>query len=383
MQHVYMNYAATSCKKPPAVVKAVTRYVNENLHLNAGRNMPGLDAVNIALDARLAVCRFFNLQNPRQVLFTSGVTAALNMVLHGLLKAGDHVLATMIEHNAVARPLHLMQQQGLIEVSWLPCAPDGSLDPTILPSYIRPNTKALVASHASNVLGTILPIGQLFSEAKKYGLVTILDTAQTAGFLPIDAEQMQIDVLAFTGHKSLMGLEGIGGFALRPGVEKRIAPWMTGGTGSASESLEQPQFLPDKYEPGTQNTVGIVSLGTAIAELEGIGISAIQAEEQNKTARLLDGLACLPFTIHGTKDATKTAPVVSITLPGQDVGELAQTLYDTYGVVARSGLHCAPLAHQTAKTISTGTLRLSPGYFTTMQEIDYILEALAQIAGQV
>lgn len=376
---VYMNFAATTCQKPKRVTEAVTRYLNENMHLNAGRNPQALAEEEIALDARLALCGFFHIQNPRQVLFTPNSTTALNMVINGLLRPGDHVLTTSVEHNAVARPLRLLEQKGILEVTYLPCRADGSLSPEQIEPNLKANTRALVMNHASNVLGTILPVRECFSIAKSRGVVTVLDSAQTAGCLPIDMQADCIDVLTFTGHKGLMGLAGIGGFALSPATEEKISPWLCGGTGSASESLEQPDFLPDKFEPGTQNTIGILSLKEALAELAEIGLGAIKAREEQGMKRLLKGLSSLPVHLYGTKSAEKSVPVVSLNAPGKDPGELAQELFDQYGVIARSGLHCSPLAHRTAGSFPQGSLRLSLGFSTTDAEIDYAVEALRKL----
>jgi cysteine desulfurase family protein len=379
MNGVYMNAAATTYQKPPRVTEAVTRYLNENMHLNSGRNLQGLEEGGIALDARLALCGFFNVPNPRQVLFTPNVTTSLNIIINGLLRKGDHVLTTSVEHNAVARPLSLLDQKGLIEVTYLPCRCDGSLCPEQIEPLLRPNTKALIMNHASNVLGTVLPIRECFGIARKHGVVTVLDSAQTAGYLPIDMEADCIDVLAFTGHKSLMGLAGIGGFALWSGLEEKISPWLVGGTGSSSTSLEQPDFLPDKFEPGTQNTIGILSLKIALEEFGEIGLETMKTQEQKRMKRLLSGLSQLPVHVYGTADAEKSVPVVSLNAPGHDPGELAQALFERYRIIARSGLHCSPLSHKTAGSFPNGSLRLSPGYHTTDAEIDDVLAALGEL----
>lgn len=375
MRQIYLNYASTSPVKSPRVIDAVTGFLQENRHLNAGRNFEGLDDTVVSLKSRMAICKLFGVANPSYVIFTSGVTMSLNMILHGALSPGDHVLSTSVEHNAVARPLTQMEQSGLIKVTWLPCDPSGLLDPALVGKAVRKNTRLMVMSHASNVLGTIQPVAECFREAKSYGLLTVLDSAQTAGGIDIRMGE-EIDVLAFTGHKGLCGLAGTGGFALAPGVDKRIYPWLTGGTGSASHLLEQPDFLPDKYEPGTPNTVGILSLGAAVTELLELGVSTIREKETAITRRFIEGAKSLPVVVCGTGNAEQSMPVVSLDVPGVDLALLARRLYDDHGIITRSGLHCSPLAHRTAGTFPKGTLRFSFGRETTEEEIDTALAAV-------
>lgn len=378
MQEIYLNHASTSPVKSQRVIDALTTHLTRNLHLNAGRNFDGLQDNALALDCRMTLGRLLGVPNPARIIFTSGITAALNIILHGLLKKNDHVLATSLEHNAVARPLTLLQQHGTISITWLQCAPDGSLDPELINKSIRPNSKLLVMTHASNVLGTILPTDACFAMAKQHGLATVLDTAQTAGGLETKMNP-HTDILAFTGHKGLGGLAGIGGFALAKGMEQKIEPWLTGGTGSASDLFEQPDFLPDKFEPGTPNTVGILSLGAAVKELLEIGIETIREQEMTLTQRFIDGARTLPVAIHGPGDAKKSMPVVSLTAPGTDPATLARRLYEEFGIITRCGLHCSPLAHRTAGTFPEGTLRFSFGRETTEREIDAALAALATV----
>lgn len=381
MQSIYLNYASTSPSLSARVAAACTEYLQAPLHLNAGRSFEGLADTAIALNARTSLAGLLGASSPSHIIFTSGVTASLNMALHGLLQPGSHVLATGVEHNAVARPLALMQRQGLADITWLPCAPNGTLDPACIHAAVRPNTKLLVMTHASNVLGTLLPFEACFAIAKQYGLYTVLDAAQTAGALPLRMGP-HTDVLAFTGQKGLRGLAGVGGFAVSAGVAKQIHPWLAGGTGSASDKLEMPEYLPDRFEPGTQNTLGILSLGASVRELEQIGLEKIREQEKSLTRRFLDGACALPLTLHGTGDADTCMPVVSVSNPTHDAGVLARRLYDEYGILTRSGLHCAPLAHRTAGTFPAGTLRFSFGYDTTEAEIDASLSALETLLAQ-
>ncbi|GGC78839.1 selenocysteine lyase SclA [Enterococcus wangshanyuanii] len=381
-QPVYLNYAATSNQKFDTTIDELCAYLKENNSTNTNRSINTLGDLGSLFDARQVLADFFHAPDPAHVIFTSNATMALNMVLHGLLKPGDHVLTTMVEHNAVTRPLQLLETERNVVVTHLVCAKDGSLDPEQIETAIRGETKVLVMTHASNVLGTILPVKECFEKAKKHGIITILDSAQTAGILPINMEELSIDILTFTGHKSLMGLSGIGGFVLGKNIEKKIDPWLTGGTGSASHLLTQPDFLPDKFEPGTLNMLGIISLKSAVTEIQRLGLEQILMHERMLTKRFLDGVKGMPIEILGCQDAERSVPVVSLVSPKIDSGELAQRLADAFQIITRSGLHCAPLAHETAGTIKTGAVRFSFGWQTTTAEIDYALSALESVLSQ-
>lgn len=376
---IYLNHAATSNHKFEATISELCTYLQENNNNNANRSINGIEEQRILFEARQLIADFFHAPDPAHVVFTLNATMSLNIVLNGLLKSGDHVLTTMVEHNAVNRPLHLLENTKRVTVTRIVCAKDGSFDPSLIEQSIQPNTKILVMTHASNVLGTILPIKESFEQAKKYGLITVLDSAQTAGLLPIDLQKMSIDVLTFTGHKSLMGITGIGGFVLGEGVEEKIEPWLTGGTGSDSQSFEQPLFLPDKYESGTLNMLGIISLKSSIQEIQAIGVEKILIHERLLVAKFLTGLKKLPVQILGTQDAEKSVPVVSIVVPKMDSSVLAQELAMRFQIITRSGIHCSPSAHETAGTLETGAVRFSFGWETTRAEIEYALSALEEI----
>ncbi|MCC8167388.1 MAG: aminotransferase class V-fold PLP-dependent enzyme, partial [Planctomycetes bacterium] len=337
-------------------------------------------AARTAFESRIAVAEFFGAASPTHVVFTSGATESLNMAIHGLIRDGCHVLATSLEHNAVARPLHLLERQGRIEVTWLGCGPDGEFDPQAIHSAIRPTTRLLVMTHASNVLGTVLPVTASFAIAKQYGLFTILDASQTAGHREVRLDDVT-DIIAFTGHKGLRGLAGIGGFVLNHGVIDHLDAWKAGGTGSSSDSLEMPDFLPDRFEPGTANTLGIISLAAAVKAISAHGLETIRNHEKYLVNRFVDGLKLLPVQLYGCYEADNWVPVISINVPGMDAGLLARRLYDEHEIETRSGLHCAPLAHRTIGTFPHGTLRFSLGHDTTSDEIDYALEALSGLTG--
>jgi cysteine desulfurase family protein len=389
---IYANYAATSPALSPAVAGELCGYLEE-MHLNAARNFEGLEAGAIALRARNAVAKLFHAADPLKVVFTSGATLSLNMAIHGLARPGDHVLATGVEHNAAARPLETLRKNGAIELDWLPCAPDGSLDAETVRRAIRRNTRALVMTHASNVLGTILPVAECCAIAREHGVFSIVDTAQTAGVLPFPAgcgngsgsdgndgnrSEAVADVIAFTGHKGLGGLAGVGGFVLSEAAAREMRPWVSGGTGSASHSLDMPEFLPDKFEPGTQNTIGILSLAVSLEEILRISVETIREHEHALTARFLAGLRQIEkVKLCGPLDPDRSVALVSLVVRGCDCGDASRRLIETRGIVTRSGLHCSPLAHKTAGTYPNGTIRFSFGRGTTEQEVDAVLEALS------
>lgn len=375
---IYLNWAATSYQKPAAMTKAVVDYLQNNHYENQNRALAGVEATSIALKTRETLQAFFNVPDASQVLFTENATMSLNMILSGLLGPKDHVLTTTMEHNAVIRPLERLRQTGTT-VTYLPCDETGHLDPTTIEAAILPETKVLVMSHASNVVGTIQPIKACFEIAHKHQLITVLDASQTAGYLPIDMAELGIDVLAFTGHKSLLGLAGIGGFCLANGLAAKIKPWLVGGTGNASELPHQPEFLPDKFEPGTPNTLGILSLGASVKAIQQLGLAKIRQQEQVLTAHFIAGLQQLPVTIYGPQDASKIAPVVSINGFDVDPGELSWALHEKDQIITRCGLHCAPKAHETIGTFPNGTVRFSLGYTTTKAELDETLTVLETI----
>jgi len=375
---IYANYAATTPALSEAVLEELRVYLG-GIHLNAGRNFEGLEAATIALRARKAIANLFDVDDPLRVIFTSGATASLNMAIHGMIRPGDHVLATSVEHNAVARPLQALRENGVIELEWLQCEPDGSLAADKVLKALRKNTRLLVMSHASNVLGTILPVTDCFRIAHEHGVFTVLDMAQTAGVLPWTMGEY-CDFAAFAGHKGLGALAGTGGFVIGKHASTRMRPWVSGGTGSASHSLTMPDFLPDKFEPGTQNTVGILSLAASVEEILNTGIEKTRERERSCTARFLAGLGNIKkVRPYGTLDPDRSVAVVSLAVQGHDAGEVSQLLFEKYGIITRSGLHCSPLAHKTAHTFPEGTVRFSFGRGTLDAEIDTMLEALSSL----
>lgn len=379
MDVIYMDNAATSWPKPEAVYQAVDQF-NRKLGANPGRgsNHKTLEAGRVLLETREALAELFNVKDSSRIVFTANVTESLNLGLKGLLNPGDHVVISGMEHNAVARPLNTLENYG-VQVSVVPCDAEGSLDPHDLELVLRDNTRMVCMLHASNVTGTIMPVAEISRIAHQHGAVFMVDAAQTAGVLPIDVEAQAIDMLAFTGHKGLMGPQGTGGLYIRPDLD--IRPLKEGGTGSLSEHVYQPGFMPDKFESGTPNTPGIAGLGAGVRFIMETGIERIRHHEQELTDRLISGLKEIKgVSLYGPGDSRRQTAVVSFNITGMDCGEVSLLLDQKYGIVTRSGLHCAPMAHQTVGTLKKGTCRLSPGFFNTREDIDAVIQAVYELA---
>jgi len=376
-----MDHAATSWPKPPGVIPAMVDFL-ERAGGNPGRSGHRLSirAGRIVYDAREAVADLFHVSDPARVIFTPNVTYALNIALRGLLHPGDRVVTSSIEHNAVMRPLRALERSG-VDLTIVPCAPDGSLDLADLEREITAGTRLVVANHASNVMGTILPIAEIACIAHSVGALLLVDAAQTAGVLPIDIQMMGIDLLAFTGHKGLQGPPGTGGLIFAQGLDTNmIEPLIRGGTGSNSEHEEQPDMLPDRFESGTPNGAGIAGLGAGVRFVTERGIDAIRAHECALTHALIDGLGSLPgIMVYGPDDVAKRTAVVSFTAAGLRVSEIGFHLDEKYGILCRVGLHCAPSAHRTIGTFPEGTVRLAPGIFTTLEDVHTTVKAVEAI----
>jgi len=379
MDITYLDNAATSWPKPECVYQAVDHF-NREIGASPGRgsHRKTIEAGMLLLETRELLARLFNVKDSSRIVFMPNVTYALNVGLKGILNPGDHVVISSMEHNAVARPLHALEQTG-VEVSVVQCAPDGSLDPHDVELAVRDNTRMICMLHASNLTGTIMPVEEVGRIARQKGAVFLVDAAQTAGVLPIDVEAQNIDMLAFTGHKGLFGPQGTGGLYIRAGLEVRSL--IEGGTGSLSEEVSQPDFLPDRFESGTPNTPGLAGLGAGVKYLLEVGIENVRRHEQELTGLLLSGLKEIKgVTLYGPCDGSRQTAVVSLNVAGVDCGELSFMLDRKYGIISRSGLHCSPLAHRTIGTIKKGTCRLSPGYFNTSEDIEKAVRAVAEIA---
>ncbi|MBM4450780.1 MAG: aminotransferase class V-fold PLP-dependent enzyme [Chloroflexi bacterium] len=379
---IYLDYAATSWPKPPEVLAAMSD-VLERAGGNPGRSGHSLsiEAARVVYDAREEVAGLFNASDPLRVVFTANATYAINMALLGLLRPGDEVVVSSIEHNAVMRPLRALEQRG-VQVTVVQCASDGTLNPADVARAVSSKTRLVAMVHGSNVMGTLLPVDEVAAIAHKVGALLLVDVAQTAGAVPIDMQAMGIDLLAFTGHKSLQGPTGVGGLVIGSSVDiSQMDAVIRGGTGSQSELEEQPDKLPDKYESGTHNTVGIAGLLAGIRWLKSRGVEQIKAHEMRLTTALLEGLSGIPgLVVCGPKDAVRSIAVVSFTIPGKHVSEIGLRLDEEFGILCRVGLHCTPAAHRTIGTYPEGTVRLAPGVMTALDDIHIAVSAVRRIA---
>jgi len=378
---IYLDNAATSWPKPPEVLRGMTDAL-ERSGGNPGRSghRLSIEAARLIYDTRELLADFFNSGDPLGVIFAGNATHALNLAIYGLLRPGDRVVTTSMEHNSVMRPLRHLERKG-VEVCIVPCARDGTVDPAQIAQVVTPGTRLVVSVYASNVVGTIMPVKEIAAIAHGAGALLLVDAAQAAGALPIDMQDAGIDLLAFTGHKALLGSPGIGGLVIRAGVDaSQIEPLMRGGTGSQSEIEEHPDFLPDRFESGTPNLVGIASLKAGIEWLKKKGLDAVREHEKDLTRRLIEGLSDIPgLHVYGTLDAEKCVAIVSFTAEKKTVSEIGMRLDEEYGVLVRVGLHCAPAAHKTIGSFPEGTVRLAPGIFTTHTEVDIAVKAVAEV----
>lgn len=362
----------------------MTHFINE-IGANAGRSGHRLAVASsrVVYAAREAVAQLFNAPDSLRVVFGANVTEALNLVLRGMLRPGDHVITTSMEHNAVMRPLRALQSQG-VDLTVVPCSPEGELNPEDVRKAIRPETVLIVVNHASNVAGTLLPVAQVGRIARENDQLLLVDAAQTAGAYPIDMQDDEIDLLAFTGHKSLYGPMGTGGLVLGARVDPdRIEPLKRGGTGSRSEREEQPAFLPDKFESGTQNVVGLAGLEAGIRWILGQGVESIRAHEVRLLRQLRSGLGAVDgVTVYGSPDPNRQTATVSFAIKGMSPSEIGLRLDEEYGIMSRVGLHCAPAAHRTIGTFPAGTVRFGLGIFNTDEEVLTGIEAVRALAGE-
>ena len=375
----YFDNAATAWPKPEATYAAMDHY-SRAVGGSPGRSghRLSIEAGRIILNAREGVARLINA-HPFQVIFTKNATEALNIALFGVLGPDGHAVTSSMEHNAVMRPLRALEHRGMA-LTVVAASGIGDVDPAAIKAAIRPDTKAIVLTHASNVTGTVMPVAEIGAIAKTHGLIFCVDAAQTAGAVPLDVEAMNIDLLAFTGHKSLFGPQGTGGLYIRKGLEKVLRPLIMGGTGSRSEFEEQPDFMPDKFEAGTPNTPGLAGLGAGVAFILDQGVERIRRKEQALTGHFLEGLRSLPsVTVYGTTEPDRRIPVVSFNIDGISPSEAALILDEEQGIMSRPGLHCAPAAHRTIGTFPRGAIRFSFGYFNEIGEIDTALKALDEM----
>ncbi len=380
---IYLDNAATSWPKPPQVLAAMARFMT-GVGANPGRSGHRLsvEAGRIVYAAREAVAQLFHAPDPLRVVFGMNATEGINLALRGLLRPGDHVVTSSMEHNSVMRPLRALEREG-VEVTVVPCSPEGVLDPQAVLAALQPNTRLVVLNHASNVTGTILPVAEVGRALQQMnGPLLVVDGAQSGGAIPIDMQADGIDLLAFTGHKSLYGPTGTGGLIIGERVPlEEFRPLIRGGTGSRSEREEQPDFLPDMCESGTPNAVGLAGLEAGARWVLEQGVEAVRAHEVELSQQLLDGLRSIPgVTVYGPAEAHLRTAVVSFNIAGMEPSEAGLRLDEEFGIMCRVGLHCAPAAHRTIGTFPVGTVRFGLGAFNTAGEVDRALEAVERLA---
>jgi cysteine desulfurase family protein len=379
---IYLDNAATSRPKAPGVLEAMTKFMTET-GANPGRSSHQLsiEAARIVSRVREDLAELFGAADPLRVVLTHNVTYAINIALRSLLRPGDHVITTSVEHNSMMRPLTALAQSG-IDVTVVECSPEGTVNVSDIEEAILPSTAMIAVTHASNVLGTLMPVGQIGALARQKGLLMLVDTASTAGCVPIDIHADCIDILAFTGHKYLLGPTGTGGLVLSPDIDTCLfKPVFQGGTGSRSANEQQPEFLPDLLECGTHNTVGIAGLGASLAWIKQQGVSSIRQQCAGHTSNLLEQLNLME-NVHvlGPDDIHQRTSTVAFTIDGISPSQAGRILENRYGILCRVGLHCAPRAHRTAGTFPHGSIRFSAGIFTTREEIKAAVDAVRDVS---
>lgn len=379
---IYLDNAATSYPKPKGVGQAMM-YFLEKVGASPGRSghRLSIEASHILYQTRERVAELFNGDDPLRIIFTLNVTEAINLALKGLLRPGDQVITSSMEHNSVMRPLRGLEKRG-VEVKVVSCSPQGVLYPVDIERAIKKNTKLIVLNHGSNVIGSLLPITVVGEIARKHDILFLVDTAQTAGCYPLDIKKDNIDLLAFTGHKALYGPPGTGGLVLGKRVDtKKLTPLKEGGTGSHSEFEEQPGFLPDLYESGTPNTVGLAGLNAGISFILKEGISKIHQYELSLSQKLIAGLKEIPGVIvYGEEQVKDRVAVISFNIKDQLPSEVGLRLDEEYDIMCRVGLHCSPATHKTIGTFPRGTVRFSMSWFNTLEEVEQAIMAIRDIA---
>ena len=375
---IYMDNAATTLQKPECVAKAVVNAMNSFGNAGRGLNDASMGASRVVYDTREKLCRLFHGENPKQFAFTSNATESLNTAIQGLIGPGDHVITTMLEHNSVLRPLYEREAVG-VELTILKCDTYGNISYEEIEAAIRENTKAIVCTHGSNLTGNLTDIGRIGAIAKKHGILLIADASQTAGLIPIDVQEMQIDVLCFTGHKGLYGPQGTGGIYVRPGVE--IKPLKRGGSGIETYNKNHPAQMPTALEAGTLNSHGIAGLNAALTYIEETGVEHICQLALERMWQFYEGVCDIPgVTVYGDFSGKERVPIVSLNIEDFDSAEVSDELLTEYGIATRAGGHCAPLMHEALGNVKQGAVRFSFSHFNTQEEVEKAISAIRELA---
>ncbi|BDZ79535.1 aminotransferase class V-fold PLP-dependent enzyme [Claveliimonas bilis] len=375
---IYLDNAATTMQKPEEVIEAVVQAMHSMGNAGRGAHSASLEASRTIYDTRELLCRFFGGTDPRRLVFTSNSTESLNIAIKGLFEPGDHVITTMLEHNSVLRPLYEMEKRG-VELTIIPADKKGVIDYNDIEKAIRPNTKAVVCTHGSNLTGNLVDIERIGKITRKNGLLLVVDASQTAGVFPIDVEKMQIDVLCFTGHKGLLGPQGTGGMYVKEGIQ--IRPLKSGGSGVQTYSKSHPAEMPTALEAGTMNGHGIAGLHAAVEYIQRTGIDQIRKREQECMRRFYEGVIQVPgVKVYGDFDDMNRCAIVSLNIGDYDSSEVSDELLTEYRISTRPGAHCAPLMHEALGTVEQGAVRFSFSHFTTDEEVDTAIKAIRELA---
>lgn len=383
--NIYLDNASTTFPKPKSVADSMYNFLM-NIGGNPGRSnhSNSLESNRALIDARICISDFFNFKSPENVIFTNNITTSLNTLITGSITSRDHVITTSMEHNSVIRPLHYLKTTKNVDVDIINANSEGFISVKKIQDTLKPNTKFIILSHASNVTGSIQPIKDIGELCKKHNIFLILDSAQSAGVLNVDFDKLNLSALAFTGHKSLLGPQGIGGFIISDSLNEICKPLILGGTGSLSHAIEQPDFLPDKFESGTLNTPGIIGLLEGIKFINAEGLASISQHNKFLHKYFLERLLNIKNIVYyGNPSGQNTTTCLSFNIKGLDTAELSYRLDSDFGIKNRSGLHCSPLAHKTIGSYPTGTVRFSLSYFNTLKDIDSTLVALNNISKEV
>jgi cysteine desulfurase family protein len=377
---IYLDNAATTFPKPLEVLEEmIGAYSSSGVSPGRGSYDLSMEAEERVMDIRRQICQFFGGSDPERVIFSYNATDALNTLIQGLIKPGSRVISSRLEHNSVLRPLHYFSEKGIIHLDLVSFNPDGFIDPVAVAQAIRPDTRFVILTHASNVLGTIQPVEQVGAICREYGIPLLLDVTQTAGLLPIRMDEMGVSAVAFTGHKSLLGPTGIGGLVLNPQLDVKTTRF--GGTGKDSLSLIHTQTYPERLEAGTINIAGIFGLAAGLRYISSLGMENIYARELDLAKCLRDGLNSIKrVRVYGTNTLNQHVSIILCNVDGMDPEDLSAILDGDFGIAARAGLHCAPLVHQDLGTSPKGGVRFSLGPFNTADEIERVLEAMAAIS---